>query len=325
MDAGESWMLNDATTNSFVLWDDRGSRIRTTYDGLRRVVGHFLQVTPTSTSETAFDVTEYGETAPNPQAQNLRGQAILQHDQAGTTARPSFDFKGNVLQHTQQLCAEYKALVDWGGGTAAVPMEADVYTTNVKYDALNRIIEIETPDKSIRRDNYSEASFVDKISVAIKGELGADGQPAFQDYVTNIDYDEKGQRKLIAYGNGAQTTFECDLLTFNLTNLRTTRGSTVLQDNSYTYDQADNDTHIEDAAQQTLYFQNQVIDPSNDYTFDAIGRLIQATGREHISTSGVASPPTAMDSTTTGLVLSGPNAMGRYTENYTYDSANNIL
>ena len=41
--------------------------------------------------------------------------------------------------------------------------------------------------------------------------------------MTNIDYNAKGQRMLIDYGNGAQTAYEYDPLTFRLTHLQTTR------------------------------------------------------------------------------------------------------
>ena len=56
----------------------------------------------------------------------------------------------------------------------------------------------------------------------------------------------------------------------------------MLQDLRYTYDPAGNITHIRDDAQQTIYFNNQVVEPHADYTYDAIYRLIDGKGREHI-------------------------------------------
>ena len=80
-------------------------------------------------------------------------------------------------------------------------------------------------------------------------------------FVTNINYNAKGQRELIAYGNGAQTAYEYDPLTFRLTRLATTRPAnpdavvsqlfktaTLIQDLRYTYDPTGNITRIEDAA-----------------------------------------------------------------------------
>ena len=49
------------------------------------------------------------------------------------------------------------------------------------------------------------------------------GAAAATPFVTDIDYDAKGQRTLIDYGNGVRTTYEYDPLTFRLTRLTTTR------------------------------------------------------------------------------------------------------
>src|SRR5262249_15053221 len=114
-------------------------------------------------------------------------------------------------------------------------------------------------------------------------------------FVTNINYNAKGQRELIAYGNGAQTTYEYDPLTFRLTKLTTTRPAnpsaiasqlfktaTLAQDLRYAYDPAGNITRIEAAALKTVFHNGEQVDPVCDYTYDAIYRLVEARGREHI-------------------------------------------
>ena len=117
--------------------------------------------------------------------------------------------------------------------------------------------------------------------------------------VTNIDYDAKGQRQRIDYGNGASTFYDYDPLTFRLIHLLTRRDASLsrrlpaaappmlwpgcqVQNLHYTYDPVGNITHIRDDAQQTIYFRNKRVEPSADYTYDAIYRLIEATGREHL-------------------------------------------
>ena len=74
-----------------------------------------------------------------------------------------------------------------------------------------------------------------------------------------------------------------------------------------------------------MFFRNQRVEPSGDYTYDALYRLIAATGREHLGqTGGALLPPqqvTNDDSFRTGLPQPGDgNAMGTYTENYSYDA-----
>jgi RHS repeat-associated protein len=104
-----------------------------------------------------------------------------------------------------------------------------------------------------------------------------------------------------------------------------------LQNLHYTYDPAGNITHIRDDAQQTVYFRNQRVEPSNDYFYDALYRLIQADGREHLGqmASGERLPPTAPDAFNAfQMSQDQPNvlkAMGAYTERYVYDAVGNFL
>ena len=144
-------------------------------------------------------------------------------------------------------------------------------------------------------------------------------------FVKNIDYDAKGHRTLIEYGNGVKTIYEYDPLTFRLTHLQTLRGAGRLQDVFYTYDPTGNVTHIRDDAQQVVYFNNQVVTPDHDATYDAIYRLIKAEGREHI---GQASRPQTTWDDRFRVRLPHPGegqAMRRYAEQYQHDAVGNFL
>jgi RHS repeat-associated protein len=104
-----------------------------------------------------------------------------------------------------------------------------------------------------------------------------------------------------------------------------------VQNLRYTYDSAGNIVHIQDNAQQTIYFRNKRVEPSNDYVYDALYRLIQADGREHLGQldGGECKPPTAPDGFNafhTRLDHPGNGqAMGTYTERYVYDAVGNFL
>jgi RHS repeat-associated protein len=163
-------------------------------------------------------------------------------------------------------------------------------------------------------------------------------------FVVNIDYDAKGQRESIAYGNGARTDCSYDPLTFRLVHLLTRRDAVAspadcprptpagwpgcaAQNLRYTYDPAGNITHIRDDAQQTIYFRNRRVEPSADYTYDAIYRLIEATGREHLGQTGAGPAPSSWnDEPRTGILFSASdgNAMSRYLERYIYDAVGNF-
>jgi RHS repeat-associated protein len=95
-----------------------------------------------------------------------------------------------------------------------------------------------------------------------------------------------------------------------------------VQNLSYTYDAVGNITHIQDDAQQTIYFQNARIDPSNDYVYDALYRLVSASGREdallNAPPAGPDGPPQSVPFPVTG------DTLRNYSEFYQYDSVGNI-
>jgi RHS repeat-associated protein len=319
MEAGERWTLNDLADRPLYAWDSRGHQFRTAYDPLRRRTQSYLR--DGGGPELLVGRTVYGESQPTPEGANLRTKVYQVFDQAGVATTDRYDFKGNLLHSQRQLAQEYKATLDW---SAAVPLEAETFDTGTAYDALNRPTEMTAPDNSIIRPTFNEANLLDQAEVNVRGSATA------TPFVTNIDYDAKGQRLLIEYGNGVRTTYEYDPFTFRLTRLQTLRGADALQDLRYTYDPAGNVTRIGDAAQQVIYFRNRRVEPSGDYTYDAVYRLIEATGREHLGqTGGRPKPPTPsdpFDAAHTGLDHPGDgNAMGTYLERYFYDAVGNIL
>ena len=204
-------------------------------------------------------------------------------DQAGVTTSEDYDFKGNILVSRRRLASDYKAIPDW---SASPQLSSEEFTGSTTYDALSRPLSATSPDGSIYRPAFNEANLLERIDVKLRGAQTA------TPFVTNIDYNARGQRTQVSYGNGTTAIQEFDPLTFRLTHLKTTRTAdqAVLQDLAYTYDPGGNITHIRDRAQQTIYFDNQVVTPDKDYTYDSIYRLVKAEGREHIGQ--VAEPQT---------------------------------
>jgi RHS repeat-associated protein len=347
MEAGERWMLNDVMGKAIRAWDARGHNYRTEYDALRRPTSLFVQGFDSvnsdprtlTVSEVRFQKTDYGEGQPNDQALNLRTRVFQARDTAGvvtsmghnpvTNQDEAYDFKGSLLRGSRQFLADHKALADWSTAPALLP---EVFSSSTQYDAFNRPIAATTPDGSVVHPAYNEATFLETVSVNLRGAANATA------FVTNIDYDAKGQRALIEYGNDTRTDYGYDPTTFRLVHLTTTRvgfpgGQQTVQDLSYVYDPAGNITHIQDDAdiQNAVFFRNQRVEPSNDYTYDAIYRLILARGREQLGLGSDAKPlpPTASSYNDVPRVGLTPaqgdgNAVGLYTERYFYDHVGNF-
>ena len=133
----------------------------------------------------------------------------------------------------------------------------------------------------------------------------------------------------IKFENGATTTYEYDPYTFRVTRILTTRSSdsAVLQDLNYWYDPVGNITIQEDAAQEDVYFSGTVASPDNNYTYDALYRLIIAGGRE---LAGNNAAPTYNDDSRTGITpvpvsSTDTAAMRHYIQYYIYDEVGNML
>jgi RHS repeat-associated protein len=314
MEAAERWILNDVAGQPAFAWNSRGHRLRNTYDALHRPLDIFLQ--EGSSSERVVGRTVYGESVTKPQAANLRGKVFQHFDQAGVLTSEAYDFKGNLLVAQRQLAREYKTTLDW---SAAPTFDDRVYVNRTSYDALNRPVALIAPDGSITRPQFNATGLLEKVDVQLRD---ATMPTAF---ITQIDYDAKGQRTNIVYGNGLRTNYTYDPLTLRLAQCQTLRGSERLQDLGYVYDPSGNITHIQDNAQQVLYFRNKVVAPSADYTYDALYRLLAAQGREHI---GQVPQPETTWNDAARVNLAHPNdgqAMRRYSEQYTYDFVGNLL
>jgi RHS repeat-associated protein len=316
MDAGDRWMLNDVLGKPLRAWDSMDHTFSTGYDVLRRPIKSFLR--EGAGDEILMQLTVYGETQPGPEANNLRGKVYQVFDGAGVVTTGEYDFKGNLLRTDRQLAMEYKQTLNW---STAVALEPETWTHQTEYDALNRPTALETPHGSVIRPTYNEANRLESLEGNLHGETTS------TTFVSDIDYNAKGQRTLIEYGNGARTDYEYDDETFRLIQLKTTRTAlpNLLQDLQYTYDPAGNITEIRDDAQQTIYFSNTVVEPHNHYRYDALYRLIEATGREHIGQN--ASPQVDHDDSPR---MNQPHpsdglAMRNYTERYDYDEVGNIL
>ncbi|MGH9753406.1 MAG: SpvB/TcaC N-terminal domain-containing protein [Blastocatellia bacterium] len=314
MEAGERWMLNDVAGQTAFAWDSRAHRLRATFDALRRPLDSFLQ--EGNDRERLIGRTVYGESVAHPEASNLLGKVFQQFDQTGVVTSEVYDFKGNPLSGRRRLAQEYKTIIDW---SATPALDNNVYISSATYDALNRPMELMAPDGSVTRTQFNVTGLLQKIDAQLSGAATPTS------FVARIDYDAKGQRASVVYGNGARTTYVYDPQTFRLMNCWTQRGGERLLDLGYTYDPVGNIMYIVDTAQQTLYFNNSVVKPVNEYDYDAVYRLIQSQGREHI---GQVSQPETTWNDAGRINLPHPNdgqAMRRYSEQYWYDAVGNIL
>lgn len=298
--------------------------------------------------------------------QHYGSAGLVTNAQLDPTGKPvaAYDFKGNLLRTTRRLATDYKSIPDWSANPA---LDDEYFQSQTSFDALNRIIQTVAPHSNqpqatvnVTQPCYSPAGLLDALDVWLDTTEPAEllnpaaTPPTGGVGVNFIGYDAKGQRQRIDYKNTATTRYWYDPNTFRLTHLYTHRGPTFtddcdnpspppariaapddppagvhcgIQNLTYAYDASGNITHVRDDAQQLVFFRNQVVEPSNDYTYDATYRLIKATGREHIGQKGGAPIPySPSDAGRIGLLHPGDGyAMDTYTEGYVYDAVGNFV
>ncbi|MBK8252196.1 MAG: VCBS repeat-containing protein [Polyangiaceae bacterium] len=333
IDSGEKWSLSNAMGVPLRGWDSLGHETRVEVDILDRLT--HLWVKQGADAEALRLRVLYGESYPSPESQNLRGRACLVFDGAGVTETLPFDFKGNALSTSRRLAVAYATEPDWttlaSSGTpssalaqAASLLENETFGKAFAFDALSRPTSVTMPDLSEIRPTYNDAGLLEAVDARIRNAS------VWTPFVTGISYDAKGRRERIDYGNTTFTEYTYDALSFRLTRLQTKRPESggvhsQLQDLFYFYDPVGNITTIRDDAQQEVFFAGQQVTPKQEFLYDAIYRLIAATGREHAGGVG----DNQRDNNDLPLWnLPHPNdaqALRRYEESYEYDAVGNIL
>ena len=323
MDAGERWMFNNLTGNPVHSWDERNHIFEHFYDTLQRPT-HSKVVGGDADDNTVlnhiFNRIFYGENEPDAELKNLRGQVIKLYDTGGLIETPEYDFKGQPESTTRKLFKKYKEVVDWTDANLITELENDDFIFVTKTDALGRITEQTAPDGSIITPAYNEAGLLNSETVTHADPI------ITTIYIKDIDYNEKGQREKIEYGNNVTTQYFYDDETFRLKQLKTTRqNNDLLQDLHYTYDPVGNITGIEDKSLPEVFFGNQKIEGISLYTYDALYRLTVATGREKKSPISFGDKDNSHDlAAMHNLNASDPLAMHKYTQHYQYDAVGNI-
>ena len=332
IDAGLRRMVLNVLGNETERRDSKGALILQAYDRLQRPLRLWAR-DDAGSPITLRQRMEYGDggipNQPVPEREamrdrNLLGQLIRHHDEAGLTTVAVVDFKGNVLDKSRRVIADAPILavfdqapanawqvtpfqVDWEpkpqqtlADREGDLLETTVYRTTSTVDALNRVKRMQFPEdvegkRRELRPVYNNAGGLEKV---------------FLDdtlYVERIAYDAKGQRALIAYGNGVMTRYAYDPHTFRLKRLRSERYTQpddftyhptgeALQDFGYDYDLAGNILGLRDRTPSSGILNNPEFLTAGDpvlaqllvtgnalnrrFDYDPIYRLLSATGRE---------------------------------------------
>lgn len=373
-DGGVRRTVLDAAGNLIEERDSKGSLELRAYDNLNRPIRLWARNNG-GDSVTLREKLVYGDsiaaglTRTQAVRVNLLGRLYRHQDEAGlvtfaalgadTKPISAYDFRGNLLEKNRRVIADSSI----GSALAATPGTAKTYVvdwdlppalegdyqSSMTYDALNRMVSMRYP-RDVAGNRRKLALSYNRAGALQRVKLGT------ATFVDRIDYNAKGQRTFIAYGNAIMTRYAYDPATFKLLRLRTEGYSkpsalryapagAVLEDSAYEYDLIGNILRLIEQAPgcgvrnnpQALRFPDlQALVGAGDalvrrFEYDPLYRLILATGRE---AKTLGSPRPWQDLPQSGFNWSGTsgrtpaNAKDRtriYTERYRYDSVGNLL
>ena len=333
------------------MWDSKGHSFVHSYDGLRRPLS--LQLDGTRVRHMLYGV-EHG----SPKTQNLLGQVWKSYDASGEQVVVGLDEDGNVVETQRRFTSAYRDQHDWeglvDGGITPLPAfvldpsnatDDEVFTQTTAFDALGRpkteTLNHGASADSTRTYSYDAGGQVVSISAAAAGQTADEG-------LRSVTYNARGQKLVVERGERSDAGHEGEVAlstscvydpqSFRLMRLRTVRATdgAILQDLFYVYDAVGNIVLRDDASQSTVYYNNAAVTPEQRFGYDALDRLVSATGREHESTFGAG--PTGGSSGRPGgdrqqgvpygrgpvAALGDGTALRRYTQEYLYDRVGNI-
>ena len=186
-------------------------------------------------------------------SQNRIGRLMLRED--GTGAIEYFYGKMGEVTKTRR--------------TMIVPNQAiATYVTQWTYDSHNRLLEMIYPDEEKITYSYNLGGQLERVH----------GYKSYgYDYVSKIGYDKFEQRTYLKYCNGAETFYTYDPQRRRLQNLMVNSGGNTIMDNAYTYDAVSNVLSVINGASvpKSGKAGGQM---AHTYTYDALYRLVSATG-----------------------------------------------
>ena len=314
MDAGERWMITDAAGKPMLAWDFnerqtggdpvKESRLYlTTYDELHRPTAQWLSITTVDgTTEQMAERFEYRDTRDNDASalqNNLQGQLVRHYDPSGLTETIRRDFKGNLEEAHRRLNNQPEAsLIDWQAASRDDQLSTETFVQITKHDALNRMTRLYNWHRqgdthaALYEPEYNKRGLLKNEYLTLQsGEATLNEALVIQE----IRYNEKGQKEYLALGNGTLTQYEYQPETFRLKQIQTTRPAdaggfpgrrsnlkdpAIVQQLLYTYDPVGNIIEVEDQAYKPVFFDNGITEPKSLYEYDALYRLISASGRE---------------------------------------------
>ncbi|MCR9165990.1 MAG: RHS repeat-associated core domain-containing protein, partial [bacterium] len=306
------------------------------HDALRRPVSDFIVSDTDGTSAVVKHrvwVDEAPEVDPGEAVNGStyhKGRLLRVYDGGGMQAFFDYDHRGAVERTERVLPADPTGRPDWTvlvGCRSVVELDDAAaglletqrrFESSAQFDANGRLVQSQNPHGTRTFHEYTEEGQLKRVSRARQGG-GAE-------VILEVEgYDIFGRPTATTRGK-VRTAYAYDPTTQRLTSVTSKAGSKALQGLSYVYAPAGGVLRIRDDAHKAVTVGGEVVEPVSRYRYDTLGRLVEASGREHhgqLPGQGGRGP---MDAAVARVAA--PNdvtAVRSYTQRYRYDVHGNIL
>ncbi|ECW0828575.1 TPA: RHS repeat-associated core domain-containing protein [Salmonella enterica] len=314
-DSGQNITVFDAEGRPAWSRDPAGTVMTWAYDELGRPVSTLQRLSTETVTAALFVYGDSDSQTASPQDNNLCGVCVRRYDEGGLLTTGSVALSGAALSTSLTFLLDAERLPDWPDDEAGrnALLESTTYTTTGQADALART--------TARTDasGHAVSMTYDVSGVPVTQSLQLKEQSTDTPLLTDLTLNAAGQVLSETAGNGVTTTYSYEEGTLRLIGIAAARtgDSTALQSLGYTYDPVGNVTTVSDATVSRGWFRNQATDGSRSFTYDALYRLLSATGRENVENGAQSSGLPVMQSLNDSQTVN-------YTRSYSYDNSGNL-
>lgn len=323
VDAGTRVVLPDAAGRSLLTVDATGTRHAFIHEGCT-LPGRLLAVTEQALGQAQPRVVEryhWASLGQEEKNHNLSGHCVRHYGTSGLTELHSRGLGGVRLTQACRLILG-EEVADWAGDNEQewqARLDPQVYLTRRTSDATGAQLTQVDACGHLQRSAYDVAGQLQGTWLTLQGQ-------AEQMIVGSLHYSAMGHKERETHGNGVVTDYRYDPYTQRLTGIRVRRPATarsrarMFQDLHYAYDPVGNVLSVRNDVEVVRFWRNQKVSAGNQFVYDSLYQLVQATGRE-LSACGVHAPESPA-----ALVLSTVNdgTYCNYTRHYRYDSGGNL-
>ncbi|CAB5500997.1 SpvB/TcaC N-terminal domain-containing protein [Bathymodiolus thermophilus thioautotrophic gill symbiont] len=215
----------------------------------------------------------YGDFLPNASTNNLNGKTVVIEDSSGRTENLIYNITNNLCAQKKTFLVDYKQQPDWRKNPK---LEDTHYQTNWQFNALNRVMLLQTADGTQQQYQYNLVLQPIGLTTTFNNKTQVT-------HIKSLDYNAQGQEEKIQYGNGIVVVHSFEKTTHRVIKIQSKdKAGKLVQDLLHVWDPEGNLSFLTDNTIKLLMPKAKDLDCKSVYTYDSLYRLKTSTGYQHV-------------------------------------------